>query len=165
MMESGTKTGVGSTALKKILALCLPLTFLFAAAGCAVRTDQGAGAAGSRMVTLENGICQDTRTGKMWQVETSRTLRSLEEAQNYVAGLKVGGHDDWRLPTVTELFDLYMIFDLHQNGNCDMRIEGTYWSDEPDLEGRVGTWELDDNCDPERRYIPKTKGRVRAVRP
>jgi hypothetical protein len=57
-----------------------------------------------------------------------------------------------------------MIFDLKQNGNCKLEVEGTYWSDEEDLQGRVGTWELDDNCDPERQYIPKKKGRVRAVR-
>lgn len=100
----------------------------------------------------------------MWQVGTSKMINSLEDAQNYAANLKDGGYDDWRLPTVSELFDLYMIFDLHQNGTCKLQVEGTYWSDEPDLEGRVGSWELDDNCDPERQYFPKKKGRVRAVR-
>ena len=57
-----------------------------------------------------------------------------------------------------------MIFDLHDNGDCRLEAEGTYWSDEEDLQGRVGTWELDDNCDAERQYIPKSRGKVRAIR-
>ena len=160
-MEPETNFFTGRNILKSLTTVCLLALFL---SGCATSSGKDGSSAGARMIPLGNGICQDTRTGKMWQVEPSRTLKSLEAAQNYVASLKTGNYDDWRLPTVTELFDLYMIFDLHQNGNCAMQVEGTYWSDEPDLEGRVGTWELDDNCDPERRYIPKTKGRVRAVR-
>ena len=118
----------------------------------------------ARLTGLSDGVCQDTKTGLIWQTEKSATIKSLAEAQNYTASLGTGGYDDWRLPTVAELYDLYMTFDLHQNGDCQMRVEGTYWSDEPDLEGRVGTWELNDNCDPERQYIPKQKGQVRAVR-
>lgn len=118
-----------------------------------------------RLVTVSNGLCRDTKTGLYWQTVTSKTLRSLKDADDYSTSLESGGYDDWRLPTVSELFELYMTFDLHENGDCRMVVEGTYWSDEPDLEGRVGTWELDDNCDPERRYIPQKKGKVRAVRP
>lgn len=160
-MEPETIFFTGRTLLKSLTTICLLAVFL---SGCASYSDHDGSSAGARMIPLGDGVCQDTRTGKMWQVGSSKTLHSLEEAKTYTETLKVGGYDDWRLPTVTELFDLYMIFDLKQNGDCDLQVEGTYWSDEPDLEGRVGTWELDDNCDPERRYIPKTKGRVRAVR-
>lgn len=118
----------------------------------------------ARLSGLSDGVCQDTKTGLIWQSGKSKTFKSLAEAQKYTASLGAGGYDDWRLPTVTELYDLYMTFDLHQNGDCQMRVEGAYWSDEADLEGRVGTWELNDNCDPERQYIPKQKGQVRAVR-
>jgi Protein of unknown function (DUF1566) len=118
----------------------------------------------SRLIMLSDGVCQDTKTGLIWQTGKSKTIKSLAEAQEYTASLEVGGYDDWRLPTIVELYDLYMTFDLHQNGDCKMQVEGIYWSDEPDLEGRVGTWELDDNCDPERQYIPKQKGQIRAVR-
>jgi Protein of unknown function (DUF1566) len=118
----------------------------------------------ARLTVLSGGVCQDTKTGLIWQTEKSTTIKSLAEAQGYTESLGAGGYDDWRLPTVTELYDLYMTFDLHQNGDCQMQIEGTYWSDEPDLDGRVGTWELNDNCDPERQYIPKQKGQVLAVR-
>lgn len=118
-----------------------------------------------RLTALGDGVCQDTKTGLIWQTGKSKPIKSLAEAQQYTASLGAGGYGDWRLPTVTELYGLYMTFDLNQNGDCQMQVEGTYWSDEPDLEGRVGTWELDDNCDPERQYIPKQKGQVRAVRP
>jgi len=120
---------------------------------------------GDRLLRQGDGICRDVRTGLMWQVEASRTIHSLAEAQAYVRQLRLGGYEDWRLPTISELYDLYTVFDLHLNGECTLEVEGTYWSDEPDMDGRVGTWELDDNCDPERQYIPKKKGRVRAVRP
>ncbi len=134
--------------------------------GCAGQTGQnGHNSTGDRLIALGNGICQDTRTGKMWQMDTSRTIRSLEDAKKYADTMERGGYNDWRLPTVSELYGLYIIFDLHNNGDCEMKMEGNYWSDEPDMDGRVGTWELDDNCDPERQYIPKKKGLVRVIRP
>lgn len=135
--------------------------------GCAGRTDQEnktAPHSNARLVAQVNGLCLDTRSGKMWQVGRSKTFTSLEAAKGYTSALENGGYNDWRLSSVAELYELYMIFDLHENGNCKLDAEGTYWSDEADLEGRVGTWELDDNCDPERRYIPKQKGKVRAIR-
>ena len=46
-----------------------------------------------------------------------------------------------------------------------MKVEGNYWSNEPDMKERIGAWELDDNCNPERQYIPKKKGLVRLIRP
>ncbi len=148
--------------LKNIFIL-LPTLLLTALlfSGCAGQSGQQSSA---RLIAQGNGTCLDTRTGKVWQVGRSRNLNSLDSAKEYTETLDEGGYSDWRLPTVTELFDLYMIFDLHDNGDCTMEAEGTYWSDEPDLEGRVGTWELDDNCDAERQYIPKKKGRVRAIR-
>ena len=117
-----------------------------------------------RLLDLGNGICKDVKTGQMWQKGMSKRIKSLEEANAYIKSLNLGNATDWRLPTVTELYGLHITVDLHENGNCDLISEGNYWSDEPDSEGRVGTWEMDDNCDPERRYIPKTAGRVRAIR-
>ncbi len=117
-----------------------------------------------RLTVPVAGVCQDKETGLMWQIGKSKAFDSLDAAQHYATTLRVGDHDDWRLPTIIELYGLYTTFDLQQNGACQMKVEGIYWSDEPDLEGRVGTWELDDNCDPERQYIPKQRGYVRAVR-
>jgi len=146
----------------------LPVVFLaIFLAGCAGHVEDSTGIknpGGAKLVVLDDSICQNTKNGKMWLMKKSKRIGSLEDAKKYSSSLKNGGYDDWRLPTVSELFDLYMTFDLHLNGSCDLQVEGTYWSDEPDFQGRVGAWELDDNCDPERRYIPKKKGYVRAIR-
>lgn len=117
-----------------------------------------------RLLDLGNGMCQDVQTGQVWQQARSKRLHSIGEAQDYVNNVSLGGYDDWRLPTVAELYDLNLFFDIHENGNCEINTKGNYWSDEPDAEGRVGSWEMDENCDPERQYIPKQAGRVRVIR-
>jgi len=119
---------------------------------------------GTRLAALSDNICQDLKTKKMWMIDKSKRIESLVDAEKYTSSLKAGEYNNWRLPTVAELYELYMLFDLHQNGTCQIEVEGTYWSDEPDNKGRVGAWELDDNCDAERQYIPKKKGYVRAIR-
>jgi hypothetical protein len=163
-MGCGHKMKNRGSRLSYILAVGGFLLLLTSCAGGTAQRTSSSAVADGRMAVPAPGVCQDTKTGLMWQSDTSKAFNSLAEAEKYVASLTVGGHNDWRLPSVTELYGLYMTFDLHENGPCEMVVEGTYWSDEPDLEGRVGTWELDDNCDPERRYIPKQRGRVRAVR-
>ncbi len=160
------QTGTGQQTLQ-LLPIILVILLSQLVTGCTTHSDQSANAAVSsnaRLVDLGNGLCQETQTGKMWQVGSSKTIKSLAEAKSYTENLEEGGYHDWRLPSITELYNLYIIFDLHENGNCKLAAEGTYWSDEADLQGRVGTWELDDNCDAERQYIPKTKGMVRAIR-
>ena len=117
-----------------------------------------------RLAPVSDGVCRELNSGRMWQVVSSKKLRSLDQAQAYVEQLDLGGYDDWRLPTVAELFELTMMHDLHETGGCAMVVEGNYWSGDRDAQGRAGAWELDDNCDAERQYIPKQTGVVRAVR-
>ena len=51
-----------------------------------------------------DGTVTDNVTGLMWQqVPVSETF-SWEEAQEYCESLELGGYDDWRAPTVKELF-------------------------------------------------------------
>lgn len=133
---------------------------LLAAQGCGPRQ-----ARPSRLQDLGNGICQDTVSGLMWQKERSRTIRDLEEAQAQASNLTLGGYNDWRLPTVHELYDLHYLFDLHQAGDCAMDLQGRYWSGEKDGEGMAGAWEIGDQCEPQRRYFTGGQGSVRAVRP
>ncbi len=159
--------GLAGVRMSVVLTAGTAVFLIFFLSGCGGKNLQDTASAGksdARMVAVSEGICQDTKTGLMWQTEKSKNIDSLEKAQAYTKALRTGGYTDWRMPTVLELYELYMTYDLHENGDCKMEVEGTYWSDEEDLEGRVGTWELDDNCDPERRYIPKQRGLVRAVR-
>lgn len=133
---------------------------LFALQGCAGKSSRQA-----RLQNLGNGICQDTVSGQMWQIEKGKMTTNLKEAEQYVRALNLGGYSDWRLPTVYELYDLNYFFDLFQNGDCTLDREGKYWSGVKDGEGKAGAWEIADQCDPVRQYAPGTKGYIRAVRP
>jgi hypothetical protein len=129
--------------------------------GCAARITES-----PRFVDLGNGICQDTETGAMWQMERTGTIKSIEDARQYAANLKLGGYDDWRLPTVDELYNFINLKDdLHAASSCDIRLDGNFWSDEHDGEGMAGAWEIGDQCGPSRKYAEKNKGHVRAIRP
>ncbi|MFH1218161.1 MAG: DUF1566 domain-containing protein [Pseudomonadota bacterium] len=148
--------------MKKITLAVGILLLSFVLAGCA-----GKNMKNPRLANIGNGICQDTVSGQMWQIEKSRYAKSFEEANAVIAELnRTTGYTDWRLPTVSELFDLNYVFDLHQNGECTLDREGAYWSGDKDGEGIVGAWEISaDQCDPQRKYTPGAKGFVRAVRP
>jgi len=154
--------------MKKLLFLAGLICFALLLQGCSTTTvtlaDGSQEEVSGRLVDLGNGICQDVLTGQMWQQTRSKRLHSIDDAKDYVNTIELGGYDDWRLPTVAELYDLHLFFDIHENGTCQIKTKGNYWSDEPDAEGRVGSWEMDENCDPERQYIPKQAGRVRVVR-
>lgn len=165
MRRNALKVHIGKSTLLTVFTLFLSISLLGGCAGQSEQKNAVVSHANARLIAQGDGICLNTTSGKMWQVGNSKTFTSLDEAKAYTSALKVGGYEDWRLPTVAELYELYLIFDLHENGDCELQAEGTFWSDEPDLEGNVGTWELDDNCDAERRYIPKQRGKVRAIRP
>jgi hypothetical protein len=143
------------------LALVLLAVLLLALHGCAGKSSRQ-----PRLQNLGNGICRDTISGQMWQMERSMMTASLKDAEQYVQTLNLGGYDDWRLPTTSELFQLAYFFDLFQNGDCTLEREGNYWSSEKDGQGKAGAWEITANqCDPARQYTPGSKGYVRAVRP
>ena len=143
----------------QLVLVLLSLVFL-SLSGCAGKSNRQ-----TRLHNLGNGVCQDTVSGRMWQLEKSKMTTSLKDAEQYAQTLNLGGYTDWRLPTVDELYDLNYIFDLFQNGDCTLEREGNYWSGEKDGQGKAGAWAISDQCDPERQYAPATKGYVRAVRP
>jgi hypothetical protein len=53
-----------------------------------------------------DGTVTDTNTGLMWQQPMASTYRTLSEAQTYCGALTTGGHDDWRLPSLSEALTL-----------------------------------------------------------
>jgi len=44
--------------------------------------------------------------GKMWQKETVEKEMTWDEAMEYAKNLRLGGYDDWRLPTIDELGEI-----------------------------------------------------------
>ena len=55
---------------------------------------------------LGNGIVRDTITGLEWQQTPELTQNTWFAATTYCESLNLGGHADWRLPTVQELVTL-----------------------------------------------------------
>jgi len=54
-----------------------------------------------------NGIVRDNVTGLEWQQATAPGTYTWQHAMDYCAGLTLDGKDDWRLPTVKELLELF----------------------------------------------------------
>lgn len=52
-----------------------------------------------------DGTVKDTRTGLTWAREFREDI-SYAEAESYVAGLRLGGNSDWRIPTEEEMVSL-----------------------------------------------------------
>lgn len=148
---------------KNIVLFVNALSLLALLGGCAATNS-----ASPRFVDLGNGICQDTETGAMWQMERSKTITSIEDARQYAAGVKLGGYADWRLPTVDELYSfIHLKDDMHVASSCDITLDGNFWSDahNGEGEGMAGAWEVGEQCGPSRVYEVKTRGYVRAIRP
>lgn len=53
-----------------------------------------------------DGTITDNVTGLIWTQELSRFSMSWTQASSYCDTLKTGGHTDWRLPTVKELWSI-----------------------------------------------------------
>jgi hypothetical protein len=53
-----------------------------------------------------NGTVTDLNTGLMWSRAVSANKVSLIEAQRQADRMNLGGHSDWRVPTIKELYSL-----------------------------------------------------------
>jgi hypothetical protein len=53
-----------------------------------------------------DGTVTDLNTGLMWQKSHDTNKRNLAESAAVVEAMTLGGHDDWRLPTIKELYSL-----------------------------------------------------------
>lgn len=140
--------------------LFLSILFTFALLTAPLPTN-----AGNRLSLHSEDILLDSKTGKMWQVKRSRKLRSVEDVYAFLAQLNQGEYSDWRLPTKKEIGELFLLFDLKEQGGVKVRFEGSYYHMTESGDISVGSWELGDECGPSRVYYPERNGYVRAVRP
>lgn len=53
-----------------------------------------------------DGTITDRQTGLMWQKTPDFRMRPWEDADVYARKLELAGHNDWRLPTIKELFSI-----------------------------------------------------------
>ena len=132
-----------------------------------------------RFIDQENGTILDVRTGLMWQegyayVETGNNI-SWYDAQDYIKKLnlgKLGGHDDWRLPSRLEIQSVYEIarlfqsrgktFILHIDPIFEFSYGSCFWTSKTRLSAALG-FEFDIG---DMHWYPKgsLRGTVRAVR-
>jgi len=57
--------------------------------------------------TAANGVVTDTSTGLQWAAKDNGRSINWHNARAYCNNYSGGGHTDWRLPSVSELEDLY----------------------------------------------------------
>jgi hypothetical protein len=150
-----------------ILFFAIPISFIVISLGCASKEKKGSSVTDNSAVLQKIGqdVCLDVNSEKMWQIEREGIFSSYEEAEQYAVHLRLGGYDDWRLPTKSELFDLHYIFYWKKNGNCTLKSSGEYWTFD-DGKPSLGHWETHFLCEPNYKYVKSlgTKGYVRAVR-
>ncbi len=95
-----------------------------------------------------DGTISDLNTGLMWQKSPDFVnKRSCSEAGPYADALVLGGHSDWRLPTIKELYSLmdfrgsstatppvpyidtnYFDFQYPSAGSGDRLVDVQFWS-------------------------------------
>ena len=105
------------------------------------------------LVPMADEICQETLTDKMWQIDKEGPFSSLEEATRYATGLRLGNFDDWRLPTKSEMFELFYMHYWKKDGTCVMNHRGEFWSLSKDQKPVLGHWEDDLLCGPELNFV------------
>ena len=53
-----------------------------------------------------DGTATDLNTGLIWQKNPAKKQFTFQQAGEYAIKLELAGHDDWRLPTIKELYSL-----------------------------------------------------------
>ena len=106
-----------------------------------------------------DGTITDLNTGLMWQKTPDFNKRVQSDAEKYAKNLKLAGHDDWRLPTIKELFSI-----ADFNGNMHTRtpyIDTRYFDFEypratPGMENRPGHRDMDGQYTSSTQYLGTT---------
>ncbi len=113
-----------------------------------------------------DGTVSDLNTGLMWQKTPDFTKRTQDEAEKYAKELKLADHDDWRLPTIKELFS---ITDFRGNMHTrtpyiDTKVFDFKYPEATEGEsGRPGNRDMDAQYASLTRYLGTTMGRDKSA--
>jgi len=99
-----------------------------------------------------NGTVTDTSTGLMWEQDTARDTQgnydtmTWEEALAYCESRTLGGHTDWRLPTIKELRSLVDYTRYNPAINTTYfpnTVSSRYWSSTTNAGDTDDAWDVD----------------------
>ena len=84
-----------------------------------------------------DGTVSDDVTGLIWEQDPSDETYSFDDAQTYCETLELGGSDDWRTPSLKELFSIsdfgsgwpYIDLDYFELTDAGMDKSQQFWSD------------------------------------
>jgi hypothetical protein len=113
-----------------------------------------------------DGTITDLNTGLMWQKTPDFVKRTQDDAEKYAKDLKLAGRDDWRLPTIKELFS---IADFRGNMKTrtpyiDAKVFDFKYPESTEGEsGRPGQRDMDAQYASSTRYLGITMGRDRSA--
>jgi Protein of unknown function (DUF1566)/Viral BACON domain len=114
-----------------------------------------------------DGTVTDTSTGLMWQQQAGSSTQTWEQALAYCEGLNLGGHTDWRLPTIKELQSLvdYSLYGPAINTTYFPNAAASwYWSSTTGANGTYGAWLVHFYNGPVHHDVKFGSNYVRAVR-
>ncbi len=102
-----------------------------------------------------------------WQKSISKRFNNMEDAEEYVKSLSLGGHNDWRIPTKAESHNLFFSMDFGNANAKDlqMKMDGSMWIVLDNGQIQAGAWDAGETCCIVRTFKKDSKGGVRAVRP
>ena len=127
----------------------------------------GWSAAPTDRYTVTADTVLDNRTGLMWQREVPSERYTWAEAKAYAAELRLGGHKDWRLPTIEELESLVVRLDgaptIDRVAFPDTPAE-FFWSSSPNADDTSYAWGVNFNYGYTNDIGTTNDYRVRCVR-
>ncbi len=103
-----------------------------------------------------NGTITDNNTGLMWQQDPGDKIGQTE-AENNLATFSLGGHNDWRIPTIKELYSLI----LFSGRDISVAMNDTNYLEIPFIDTTYFTFEYGDTSAGERaidaQYLSSTE--------
>ena len=60
-----------------------------------------------RFIAYDNGTVKDRKTGLMWAAKDGGKAIDEADLETYFSNYRAGGYDDWRMPTIDELEEIY----------------------------------------------------------
>ena len=98
----------------------------------------------TRFEDLGNGIIRDTRTGLEWQAEPFGPA-TWPKQMDAASKLNLGGHTDWRLPTIEELVTLIDFSRCNPASKFPGQRPEWFWSSSSRVAYTSYAWRVDFN--------------------